>query len=88
MTSPRFARERCSCQGTATHYIRSNGPWLLAETLQSLLLALASAGKSFREAGDVDRWAFLFLSNHPGAPEQLTRLSAGGNDLAASPPMT
>lgn len=44
------------------------GAKLLADAIEERL----------RTSGKLDRWAFLFLLNHPSAAEQLTRLSAGG----------
>ena len=33
-----------------------------------------------RASDSFDKWMFIFLLNHAGAPEQLTRLSAGGKN--------
>ena len=46
------------------------GAELLADAIETRL----------RTSGSFDQWAFLFLLNHPGAPEQLTRLSATGKE--------
>lgn len=44
------------------------GAELLADAIEARL----------RTSARFDKWAFIFLLNHAGAPEQLTRLSAGG----------